>query len=257
MMPARMDGFDALNGWFDRILMITLARATDRQALARQRLAGLDFAFFPGTDKQDLDLGSLERDGVYSPALARRATRHRRALRPGEVGCALSHRAVYQAVVDQGWRRVLIFEDDAFPYPEALPQVGAALAQLPESWELLYLGYEHGERAGPWERVKQAAYLPLAALRLIHWTPREVLGLHAAPFSANLRRAGKHHCAHAYAVSASGARKLLQAQTPVAFSADQLLLKLCIGGQLEAYVTEPKLFGQDSWLGRTAAYTST
>jgi len=132
----------------------------------------------------------------------------------------------------------------------------AALAQLPPGWELLYLGYEHGERASAWDRVKQAAYLPLAALRLIHFTPREVLGLHAAPYSKNLRRAGKHHCTHAYAVSPAGARKLLAAQTPVAFSSDQLLVKLCIAGQLEAYVAEPKFFGQDSWHGRTAAYTS-
>jgi glycosyl transferase family 25 len=256
MMPPRMDGFDALNAYFDRILMITLERATDRQALARERLAGLRFEFFTGTDKQDLDLGELERTGVYREALARRATRHRRGLRPGEIGCALSHRAIYQQIVDQGWRRALILEDDAFPYPEALSQVGATLAQLPPGWELLYLGYEHGERASAWDRAKQAAYLPLAALRLIHFTPREVLGLHAAPYSKNLRRAGKHHCTHAYAVSASGAGKLLAAQTPVAFSSDQLLVKLCITGRLEAYVAEPKLFGQDSWHGRTTAYTS-
>jgi glycosyl transferase family 25 len=251
-----VDGFEVLNRFFDHIVVITLARAVERQQRVRERLAGLRYELFLGTDKDDLDVAALERAGIYSEALARRATRHRRGLRPGEIGCSLSHRAVYQRMLSEGWRSALILEDDVVPDREALRQVGDALAQLPPGWELLYLGYQSGERTRPWDRVKQSTYLLLSALRLITWTPREVLGLHPRPFSRNLRRAGKHHCTHAYALSAAGARKLVAAQTPVAYSADQLLLKACIGRRLEAFVAEPKFFEQDSVRERTASFVA-
>jgi len=246
-------GFEALNRIFDRVVVITLARAADRHALLRERLLGLDYELFHGSDARELDVADLERRGVYSEALARRATRHRRGLRPAEIGCSLSHRGVYERMLREGWERVLILEDDVVPVPGALERVEEALGQLPPTWELVYLGYQGGEVATLRRRAKQAGYLALASLGLIHWTPREVLGLYAAPFSANLRRAGKHHCAHAYAVTAPGARKLVAAQTPVTFSADQLLLKLCIGRRIEAFVTEPKFFEQDSVRGLVAS----
>jgi glycosyl transferase family 25 len=249
-------GMDALNRFFDRRVVITLRRATDRQAKIRESLAGLDYELFFGVDGRDIDLADLERSGLYSDALARKAVRARRSLRPGEIGCLLSHRAVYEKMLADGWHRALVLEDDAVPFPSALAQVGAALAQLPPSWELVYLGYEHGEVATARDRAKQVTYLLLAWLRLIHWTPREVLGLHARPYSKNLRRAGKHHTCHAYGISSSGARKLLAMQTPSAFAADDLLLTACIGGRLEAFVTEPKCFGQESWTGLTKSYTA-
>jgi len=248
-----MKGFAALNATFDRVVVVTLARATARHALLRERLAGLEHELFHGSDARELTVEDLERRGAYSEALARRVTRHRRPLRPAEVGCSLSHRAVYERVLREGWRNALVLEDDVVPLPAGLEKAGEVLAQLPASWELLYLGYEGGEVVKARHRLKQAGYLALSALGFLHWRPREVLGLYAAPFSPNLRRAGKHHCTHAYAVSAAGARKLLEAQTPVAYSSDQLLLKLCIGGRIEAYLTEPKLFGQDSYRGQTAS----
>jgi len=251
-----VQGFDLLNRTFDRIFVVTLRRATDRQERLRQRLRGLDYQLFFGFDKAELDLAALERDGVYSEARARKVHRQGKSMPPGHVGCSMSHRAIYQAVVANGWRRVLIFEDDVLPRAEAMGELAPALAELPPSWELLYLGYEHGERTRPYDRVKQAAYLPLAALRLIKWTPRQVMGLYPKAFSKHLRRAGKHHCTHAYAVTATGARKLLQEQTPVAYMADQLLLKLCMGGEIEAYLTDPKFFDQDSFLGTTGTYTT-
>jgi glycosyl transferase family 25 len=248
-----MKGFAALNAYFDRVVVVTLARATERHALLRERLAGLDHELFHGSDARGFSVEDLERRGVYSEALARRATRHRRPLRPAEIGCSLSHRAIYERVHREGWQRVLVLEDDVVPLPDGLARAGEVLAQLPPSWELLYLGYEGGEVVKARHRVKQAGYLALSALGFLHWRPREVLGLYAAPFTANLRRAGKHHCTHAYAVTAAGAKKLLEAQTPVAYSSDQLLLKLCIGGRIEAYLSEPKLFGQDSYQGQTAS----
>jgi glycosyl transferase, family 25 len=252
--PRRVKPYDLLNETFEQIFVITLRRAVDRQARIRERLQGLRYEFFWGTDKADLDVPALERDRVFDGQRARKLDRLGRAMTPGEIGAAMSHRAIYEATVRNGWERVLVFEDDVAPRTADLPQLEAALAELPASWELVYLGYERGESPSAWDRAKQAAYLPLAALRLITWTPRQVLGLHPRPFSPHLRRAGKHHCAHAYGVSQRGARRLLEAQTPIVFNADQLLVRLCIGGGIEAFITEPKFFDQDSYRGSTHSY---
>lgn len=251
---AELKPFDLLNRTFDRIFVVTLRRATDRQARVRERLEGLRYEFFWGTDKREIDIATLERTGIYSEARARHMHRNGKAMPLGHIAASISHRSIYELVVRNGWSRVLVFEDDVMPRTEDLAEVEATLAELPAGWDFVYLGYEHGERFSAWDRVKQATYLPLAALRLIKWTPRQVLGLNAKPYSKHLRRAGKHYGAHAYAVSLNGAKRLLEAQTPVVFHCDQLFIWLCIGGELEAFVTEPKLFEQDSLLGRTGSY---
>ena len=132
------------------------------------------------------------------------------------------------------------------PRAAALAALPAALDELPASFDLCYLGYVGGERVRPFDRAKQAAYLAFGPLGLVPWTAREALRLFARPYSPHLRRAGLHMCAHAYAVSLEGARKLLAAQTPVAFRADWLFPWLVLNGRLEAYVTEPKLFDAET-----------
>lgn len=245
--------WEELQRAFDRIFVVTLERATDRQARVRERLAGLDFQFHLGVDKRALDAERLRAEG-YDENAARRVARRSRAMTAGEIGCALSHRQLYQAAVERGWERVLVFEDDVRPRPDlgALP---AVLAQLPAGWELLYLGYSNFERVTAAHRAKQAAYLALSAAGLMKWTPEQVRRLHPAPYSPNLRRAGLHHCTHAYAFTREAARKLLAAQTPLAFVADQLLVHLVLRGELEAYVVEPKLFDQEAGAGASARHS--
>ncbi|MFT3913996.1 MAG: glycosyltransferase family 25 protein [Anaeromyxobacteraceae bacterium] len=237
--------FEALNAFFDRILVVTLARAKDRQARLRERLAGLRYELLLGFDKAQLDFAALARDGVYDPARARAVDRHGREMKPGEVGCSLSHRKIYADAVREGWGRVLVLEDDAVPHVEAMAGAAEALGELPEGWELVYLGWENFETVTLRDRLKQAAYVGMAAARLMKWTPSQILRFHPRPFSPHLKTAGLHHCTHAYAFTTAGARKLLEAQTPTAYVADQLLIHLILSGQLRAFVMEPQLFGQE------------
>jgi GR25 family glycosyltransferase involved in LPS biosynthesis len=60
-------------------------------------------------------------------------------LTPGGVGCALSHRSVWEKVVREGIRRALVLEDDA----ELDPEISDRLSQgpWPEEFDLFFLGY--------------------------------------------------------------------------------------------------------------------
>ncbi len=237
--------FEFLNGWADRVAVISLPRARDRRARIAARLGGLDYRFGDGVDKLGLDRDRLVQEGVLDESRAPRPYRHRHGMSLGEIGAALAHRRVYEEAVANGWQRVVVLEDDAVPRVADLASLPDALSQLPADFDLCYLGYMGGERTTAWDRAKQAAYVAFGPLGVVPWSAREALRLHARPHSANLRRAGLHMCAHAYAISLAGARKLLETQTPVAFRADWLFPYLILRGQLSAFVTAPRLFDQE------------
>lgn len=234
--------FRHLACWADRVLVLSLPRATDRRARVAERLAGLPFDFFDGVDKLDLDRAALVRDGVFDESRTRRAYRHGREMNLGEIGAALAHRRVYEEMLRQGLERVVVLEDDVVPRVADLAALPAALDELPATFDVCYLGYLGGERVGALDRAKQAVYRALGPLGLVPWTTREARRLLPRPYSPHLRRAGLHMCAHSYAVSLEGARKLLAAQTPVAFRADWALPWIVLNGEAEAFVTEPKFF---------------
>jgi glycosyl transferase family 25 len=238
--------FEFLNGWADRILVISLARAADRRARLAERLQGLRYERFEATDNLDLDLGRLRREGVFDERRTPRRFRHTRAMSLAEIACALSHRRIYEETLRNGWERVVVFEDDVIPRNGSLAALPAALAELPAGWDLCYLGYHKNERPSPWDHAKQATYVALGPLRLTRWTPREALRILPTPATPHLRRAGLHTHAHAYAVSRAGAEKLLAAQRPVAFRSDWLFSYLILRGELSAFVTDPQLFDQES-----------
>lgn len=236
--------FRALNDYFDRIYVLTLRRATDRHPLVARTLAGLRHELVYGVDKEDLDLRDLEARGVYDDRAARRAHRHGRGVTLGHIACVLSHASIWQRIAEEGHRRVLVLEDDAEPIPGAVESAAAVLAQLPPTFELAYLGYSLNEEVTLRKRLDQAAYVALGAVRLIRWTPREALNLLPRPYSANLRRAGRHDYTHAYALTPSAARKLARSQRPVTLNVDTGITRLILRGELEAYVADPKLFQQ-------------
>jgi glycosyl transferase family 25 len=248
--------FAFLNGWADRVFVVTLPRARERQAHAREALGGLRFAFHMGADQASLDLDRLAREGALAPWRGvRRLTGKRRPLQPGEVGCALSHRQVYEEMVRGVVRRALVLEDDVAPRLPDVALLPAALGQLPDGWDLAYLGWSRHERPTARDRAKRLAYLALSPLGLAPWRPGEALRLHPRPFSENLRRAGYHDGTYAYAISLSGARKLLEAQTPLTHAADHAFVYLVLSGALRAFVAVPKLFDEVSArIGGTGSY---
>jgi glycosyl transferase family 25 len=238
--------YEFLNGWAGRIFAVTIPRAAERQARLRDRLAGLDLELVQGMDKRDLDRGALIREGVYDERRARALHRHARPMPLGQIGCAIGHRNAYEEMIRSGCERAVVFEDDVLPRPEALHLLPEALRQLPPGWELCYLGYTRHEVVTPSLRAKQGCYLVLSALHLMKWRPSDVLRLYPKPFSANLRRAGFHHCAHAYVLTLPLAKRLVAANRPIVHNADELLAHLVVRGEISAYVSEPKFFDQDS-----------
>ncbi|WP_019988435.1 glycosyltransferase family 25 protein [Rudanella lutea] len=239
------DAWAALNDYFDKIYVISLRRATDRHARFRELLRGLNYDIYWAVDKLDIDRDDMIRQGLIDDVTVREPRYiHPEGLMTGEIACALSHRAIYEEMVREGYERVLIFEDDVVPCIDRLNQLPRVLEQLPARWDLLYLGYTKNEELNTAQRRKQWFYNLVSPLGVLRWSRREARNYLPRTYSANLRRAGLHDCTHAYAVTRAGARKLADAQRPLLASADSIISVLVLNEQLDAYVSVPVLFGQ-------------
>jgi glycosyl transferase, family 25 len=116
------------------IWVINLKRSVERRAYITRHLdnLGLPYELIEAVDgralsPQELAVSSGSRE-------ARRLIK--RELTPGDVGCSLSHLALYRKQLDEGLNEVVILEDDAVVDP-ALPEILNVREFLPPDWELV------------------------------------------------------------------------------------------------------------------------
>ena len=236
---------NSLNKYFNKIFVVSVPRFTHRHQQVQQHLNGLSFDFFWGADKLQLDYDIAKTNGTYDEQKAKQLQRRGKALNLGEIACSLSHRMVYEEMIKHNWQKILIFEDDILPLYDKLYLLPQALNELPPNWELVYLGYLKHEKVTAGLKTKQFFYKIISRFGLMKWSYTMVNNLLPKPFSQHLKKAGFHDCTHAYAITLQAAKKLLAAQTPVVYRADDLLSSTIMKGELKAFVTEPKFFDQE------------
>ncbi|MDX2128370.1 MAG: glycosyltransferase family 25 protein [Chloroherpetonaceae bacterium] len=239
--------FAALNRTFAKIYVITLERAKDRQAQFQKSLAGIDYEVVYGVDKQVLSFETLRYAGDYHRERAMKLNRYviERELTLGQIACSLSHRSIYERMVNNGIENALIFEDDAIPIAANLHRLEATLNDLPNSWELVYLGYTTHEK--PISKSREWLYNSLYSVWHGHkyrWRAKDVPYLFPREYSQNLYLAGYHDCTHAYALNLNAAKKLFDLQRPVVYCADSALTHLITRHRLNAFAARAKFFDQ-------------
>jgi glycosyl transferase family 25 len=118
---------------FPPIFVINLKQSADRRVAMTARLEPLhvNYSFFEAVDGRLLDIGNLP-----SYAKTRRRIFYGRDLTPGEIGCLLSHKAIYQHMVDNDIERAIILEDDVFIDP-AFAQVIRSILKAPLAWDII------------------------------------------------------------------------------------------------------------------------
>ena len=233
-----------LNEYFDKILVLTLPRLTNRIEYMKKTFEGLDYDFFYGIDKESTSLNELKEQGLYSTEQYKKFYKKKQDMATGMLCCALGHINIYQYILEKGFQRTLILEDDAVPVTENLSAFSAIINQLPKNWEVLYLGYEKNERLGLKQKLNRLLLVAFPHHTQLKLSREIFRNYYPAPVSALVARAGFHDCTHAYAVTTEGARKLLQYSNPVQFHSDNLLAYLNCTGKLNGYISQVKLFNQ-------------
>ena len=238
---------NSLHQYFDKIFVVSVPRFTQRHKRVQQHLQGLSFNFFWGTDKLQLDLNKAKQTGIYNEEKTKQLQRQGKPLNLGELACSLSHRMVYEEMIKHNWQKILILEDDVLPLIDNFSLLPNTLNELPDDWELVYFGYLKHENVTAQLKAKQFFYKIKSKLGLIKWTSKMISNLLPKPYSTHLKKAGFHDCTHAYAITLPAAKKLLAAQTPIIYRADDLLSATILKGELNAFVTNPKFFDQEAF----------
>lgn len=249
--------FEAFNNFFDKIYVITLKRAGDRQEHIKKELQGLNYTFLYGADKKELDINQLINDKIYDPLLAQKKHARSRKLDPGEIGCSLSHVMVYQDIIANNYKKALILEDDVVIDKSTISLFDSITGELPADWQLLYLGYAKNENPPANAVIKKLFYHLLYTAGIKRkFSHTAINNLYPRPYSAHLQKAGLHDCTHAYAITNDAAAILLQNQTPLVYAADNLLAAVITNGLLKAYISKPTLINQQYQVneGNTVSY---
>lgn len=198
------------------IYVINLARRPDRKAFMEQQAAalGLSLDFVESVDALALpdDLGVRVRKGLHG------------RLSDGDLACALSHRKVWQRIVESGEQYAVVLEDDAILSADS-PLFFSATDWIPAAARLVKLE-RHGKPK------------PIVMGRM----PRPALSRRIGPLYSK--------CAGAagYVVSAEGARLLLAHTETVDDPIDQLMFnpgRSPLFRQLAPHIVEPAICQQE------------
>lgn len=126
------------------IFIINLDKSTDRLATSTQRLDEVGISFSRIQAVYGADLSATEKAQHYDPQLNKKL--FYRELNDGEIGVYLSHRKVWQTIVDKNLDYGIIFEDD-FILQEDINRAKKNLEAIPFDWDYIKLaGYYNRKR---------------------------------------------------------------------------------------------------------------
>jgi len=134
-----------VNDIFPPVFVINLEQSADRRADMTALLEPLhiNYSFFKAVNGHALDIDNLP---AYDKI--RRRLFYGRDLSKGEIGCLLSHRAVYQYMLDNNIDRAIVLEDDVEIEPN-FPQIVREILQAPVKWDVIrFLAYDKVQKIG-------------------------------------------------------------------------------------------------------------
>ena len=172
---------------------ITLERRQDRWRRFQDQsgIDGLNLKRFTGVDGKTIDITKDDRVALCTKRniLAKTRRSHEELDSVGGVGCALSHIAVWQWMVDNNQEVCLIFEDDAVVPPDFVERANKCITDStilkdPKKWDMWLLG-------GIWDNLTKIPGEPKAI------------------------RVGEFVLFHAYIMTLHGAKRLLKDVYPI------------------------------------------
>jgi glycosyl transferase, family 25 len=172
---------------------ITLERRQDRWRRFQDQsgIDGLNLKRFTGVDGKTIDITNDNRVALCTKRniLAKTRRSHEELDSVGGVGCALSHIAVWQWMVDNNQEVCLVFEDDAVVPPDFVERANkcindSVILKDPKKWDMWLLG-------GIWDNLTKIPEEPKAI------------------------RVGEFVLFHAYVLTLHGAKRLLKDVYPI------------------------------------------
>jgi len=172
-----------------------------------------------------------------------------------QLGCAMSNLNVQKKIIESDLKNALILEDDAFIIPQQLNNFEKAITELPDNWELFYLGYNN---VSHWAdnsftramlRIKYKLKPVLIGNDKSSNTPDKMFL--PKSFSKSLYTPGVYYGTHAYALSQAGAKKIVELDTPLNYGYDIALIHACYNKIVRGFALKKTLFIPEPGAGTT------
>lgn len=233
---------------FDKVYVIS-EKNSERRQYVRKILEDLNvpFQFFDAIMGKNLTEDDLS--VVYDDNLANKHKTIGKSLSKPEIGCTMSHMAIYKEILSEDLDHALIFEDDIDPVYKNINLVNNAIADLPKNWDLLHLGVLDHYRTPPISfKLKMLLYYPFLVKfhpNKLNYSYRHLKNIYPRPYSIYLKQAGYHMGAQAYAVSKRGAQKILSANSKIVTIIDRLISVMAVEEQINAFMTKEIIFDQN------------
>lgn len=244
--------FDILNRFFDKIYIISLERNKQRHEYLSESLSALNYIFFWGTDGQEFSIDSFVEKGLYNTHLSKQLRilndQPSKNMLVNAVACALSHTGVHRDMIESGYDRILVLEDDVVVETNSDPLLlQNGFDELPEDWEMLYLGHldNNMNRKFSTKFRIQILYPILYSLGFERYNPEIFNRRFPRDYSEHLNRAGYHYGTHAYALTREGAKKLYRYQTPVTREIDIAAAELTMFNFIKSFSLKNRIFFQN------------
>lgn len=129
---------------FNEIYVINLKRRKDRRVRMKKvlKLQGIDFTIFDAVDSHNLDENYLQEMGInmlpdYVDPYSQRP------LTWGEIGCFMSHFHIWNDVIEKGYDKVIVMEDDVrfqTSFVRKVTDLMERIAAAGFKWDLIYIG---------------------------------------------------------------------------------------------------------------------
>lgn len=133
--PPSMDKVITNNSFsVDQCRVISLDSREDRKRDIREQFdrEGVDFMFESAVNGRTLNMDSIP------PQLLTEVTRSQ--LKPGQIGCYLSHIILWTKMLTSEWEHLLVIEDDAKLTTDFKQQVAHYFNEVPTDYDLFFVG---------------------------------------------------------------------------------------------------------------------
>ena len=131
----------------DKIIYINLERRPDRNKNVIDQLTKLNLIQmaerFNAIDGSTLNLDKIDSSIITKQGIddAKKSEIIYKFLTPGAIGCAMSHRAIYQKIINENIQRCLILEDDITIDENFNEKIKDIENEISYDYDLFFLGY--------------------------------------------------------------------------------------------------------------------
>jgi GR25 family glycosyltransferase involved in LPS biosynthesis len=155
----------------------------------------------------------------------------------GAIGCALAHLNTWKQFLETEEEYAIIFEDDVILEDNFLENLNAILKEVPETYDILYLGCTGCDHTQNINIIKHIGKL---------WFIHKDIPAHQQ-ISKHVGKPSIAFATHAYIVSRKGAKQLLELlEGNISNHIDFCIQKLVLDKKIESYVATPRIVHQTS-----------